>query len=437
MPNNNHEGWRGFKIAPIGHMGRPTYPQRPNVVLLMAGTNDILMADDVENAPQRLEGLIGEINVACPDAAILVATIPVLNHPITNPNLTNEEPDAYNAAITAGIEKSAKDGKHVALVNMSGVTRAQINRDDGVHPTDEGYALIAAAWHESLIAAGNKGWIQEPWSESSQDSSTTPNPQNDKSLVDDHVNTIDDHYKETTDTKHEKPSNENPGKAADDNHGKLTANDQVNTPTDNHVELASDATNAPQTLGYQQLLIAIVSFLVLGWAARKATNENDYSRRHGPTEEEDDIDLLFVRKFVLEEALKAYRDANASATSTEALDVTYARMLCLADLFDRLLQGRLGQASTAHGRHPGNATQKQIAGVLSEKNFLSALTAFIADVDLNFPQFKRAVKYYLKPLKQLTSTAMHLSETSDISTTPGQTDDDKLSSASSVSELDD
>lgn len=167
------------------------------------------------------------------------------------------------------------------------------------------------------------------------------------------------------------------------------------------------------------------------------TNENDYSRRHGPAEEEDDIDLLFVRKFVLEEALKAYRDANASATSTEVLDVKYARMLCLADLFDRLLQGRLGQASTAHGGHPGNATQKQIARVMSEKNFLSALTAFIADVDLNFPQFKRAVKYYLKPLKQLTSTAMHLSETSDISTTPGQTDDDRLSSASSVSELDD
>ncbi|KAL8966641.1 MAG: hypothetical protein Q9183_003278, partial [Haloplaca sp. 2 TL-2023] len=162
------------------------------------------------------------------------------------------------------------------------------------------------------------------------------------------------------------------------------------------------------------------------------TNENGYSKRHGPAEEEDDSDLLFVRKFVLEQALKAYRDANAS---TEALDVKYARMLCLADLFDRLLQGRLGQASTAHGGHPGNATQKQIARVMFEKNFLSALTASIADIDLNFPQSKRAVKYILKPLKQLTSTAIHLSETSDISPTPGQTDDDEISSASSVSEL--
>ena len=163
------------------------------------------------------------------------------------------------------------------------------------------------------------------------------------------------------------------------------------------------------------------------------TNENGYSKRHGPVEDEDNSDLLFVRKFVLEQALKAYRDANAS---TEALDVKYARMLCLADLFDRLLQGRLGQASIVHGGHPGNATQKQIARVMFEKNFLSALTASIADIDLNFPQSKRAVKYILKPLKQLTSTAIHLSETSDISTTPGQTDDDEISSASSVSELD-
>ena len=164
------------------------------------------------------------------------------------------------------------------------------------------------------------------------------------------------------------------------------------------------------------------------------TNEDDHSRRHGPAEEENDFDLLFVGKFVLEHALKAYRDANASI---EALNVKYAYMLCLANLFDRLLQGRLGQASTTHGGHPGNATQKQIARVVSERNLLSALTAFIADADLNFPQSKRAVKYNLKPLKQLTSTAIHLSDTSDISTTLGQTDGDEISSAFLVSEPDD
>ncbi|KAL8661542.1 MAG: hypothetical protein Q9202_005487 [Teloschistes flavicans] len=163
------------------------------------------------------------------------------------------------------------------------------------------------------------------------------------------------------------------------------------------------------------------------------TNEKGYDKRRGSVDEEDDTELLFVRKFVLEHALKAYRDANSSS---EVLDAKYARLLSLADLFDRLLQGRIGQPMPPHATPSGNATQKQIAKLMFEKNFLTSLTTSIADVDLNFPQSKRAIKYILKPLKQLTSTAIHLSETSSIVTTPGQTDDDEISSASSVSDLD-
>ncbi|KAL8937155.1 MAG: hypothetical protein Q9216_004568 [Gyalolechia sp. 2 TL-2023] len=164
------------------------------------------------------------------------------------------------------------------------------------------------------------------------------------------------------------------------------------------------------------------------------TNQNGYDKRRGTIDEVDDAELTFVRKFVLEHALKAYKDAN---TSNEALNIKYARLLCLGDLFDRLLEGRLGQAIPGHSSTVGNASQQQIAKLMFEKNFLSALTTSIADIDLNYPQSRRAVKYILKPLKQLTSTAIHLSETSSISTTPGQTDDDEISSASSVSEVDD
>ncbi|KAL8969486.1 MAG: hypothetical protein Q9183_001972 [Haloplaca sp. 2 TL-2023] len=285
MPNNNHEGWSGFQIKSIGDKGRRTYPQRPNVVLLMAGTNDVTKDKGVEDAPQRLEKLVEEINVACPDAVILVATLPVLNHPIAKPNLTHEKPDAYNAAMSAGIEELAQDGKHIALVNMSGVTPDQINKADGTHPTDEGYVVIAAAWYEGLVAAGNKGWIQQPWSESSLDTSTAPSQQNDKDLVDNRVNTTyeepvnttNDQSKGATDDSHGKPSSDNPGKAPNDNHAqainndhaKSGAEDQLDAPMNSPVRMTSGATNAPSALGDQQLLIAMVSFLVLGWACRK------------------------------------------------------------------------------------------------------------------------------------------------------------------------
>ena len=163
------------------------------------------------------------------------------------------------------------------------------------------------------------------------------------------------------------------------------------------------------------------------------TGEKGYDRPRTPVEEEQEPDLLFVRKFVLEHALKAYKDAHAS---NEPLDVKYARMLSLADLFSRLLAGRPIPNAAQHINEISATTQKELAKIMFERNFISALTASIADIDLNFPGSKRAIKHILKPLKVLTETAIYLSETSSISTVPGLTDDDDISTASSVSDLD-
>lgn len=164
------------------------------------------------------------------------------------------------------------------------------------------------------------------------------------------------------------------------------------------------------------------------------TDENGYAKKRGSLEEEDDTDLQFVRRFVLEHALKAYKDANAS---DEALDVKYARLLCLADLFNRLVTGKVVQNASSQPSELSTGPQKLIAKIMYGKEFISALTNSIADIDLNFPGSKRAVKYILRPLKQLTQTAIMVSETSEDSATPGLTDDDEISTATSVSEMDD
>lgn len=162
------------------------------------------------------------------------------------------------------------------------------------------------------------------------------------------------------------------------------------------------------------------------------TNENGYEKKRGSLDDEEEADLVFVRRFVLEHALKAYKDANSS---DEPLDVKYARLLSLADLFNRLLSGKLVQNPSQHSNDLANGPQKTIAKLMFEKNFISALTSSVAEIDLNFPGSKRTVKYILRPLKQLTQTAILLSETSSISSTPGQTDEDDISTASSVSEV--
>ena len=192
------------------------------------------------------------------------------------------------------------------------------------------------------------------------------------------------------------------------------------------------------TLGHEETIAYRKKNTTSNWAMSAIvslclrTNENGHPKKQGTIEEEHESELLFVRRFVLEHALKAYKDA---MTTEEHADIKYARLLDLADLFNRLLHGRLVPSIGAPSQGTESGFQKSIAKLMFEKNFISALTCSIADVDLNFPGSKRAIKYILRPLKALTATAVILSQESDLSTTPGQiTEDDEISTATTVSD---
>ncbi|KFY50994.1 hypothetical protein V496_09038 [Pseudogymnoascus sp. VKM F-4515 (FW-2607)] len=163
------------------------------------------------------------------------------------------------------------------------------------------------------------------------------------------------------------------------------------------------------------------------------TGEQILDRERDNTDSDDEPDLLFVRKFVLENIIKAYREAS---TSTEPLDIKYSRMLSLADLMSHIMAGK----DNIGGGSDPNVTirsQQQLKRIMFEKGYIGALTASIADIDLNFPGAKRAVKHILRPLKALTQTAIELSEVGKVALTPGQHDEDEIASASSVSDVDD
>jgi len=145
--------------------------------------------------------------------------------------------------------------------------------------------------------------------------------------------------------------------------------------------------------------------------------------------EEDEPELAFVRRFVLEHALRSYKDANASS---EPLDAKYSKLMSLADLFDKMLSG---YSYTQDAGFPSST--RQLAKTMFEKHFIPALTASVAEIDLNFPSSKRVIKYILRPLNKLTQTAVLLSETSDISTLAETTEEDEISSATSVSDMED
>ncbi len=157
MVDNDNEGYRGFPIVSIADTVTSKYPEQPNIVLLMAGTNDVVQRHNLSTSSAALDKLTDKVIIVYPEAVVLVAEIT----PLLDPKREARRLE-YNSAIPGVIKKYADDGRHVAVVDMGRVTPDCINATDGIHPNDEGYGMIAYAWYEAILAAGEKGWLGGP-----------------------------------------------------------------------------------------------------------------------------------------------------------------------------------------------------------------------------------------------------------------------------------
>ncbi|EXJ88976.1 E3 ubiquitin-protein ligase HUWE1 [Capronia epimyces CBS 606.96] len=164
-----------------------------------------------------------------------------------------------------------------------------------------------------------------------------------------------------------------------------------------------------------------------------STSPTRFSSQPQIEDTDDEPDLTFVRRFVLEHAIKSYKDA---ISATEPIQMKYSRLLCLADLFNRLLTKPTLPDGSAGSQ---NTSYKVLARMMFEKNLTQVLTSSLADIDLSYSGSKRVIKFILRPLQELTSLAAHLSLTSPdfLSSVAGNMSDDVISSASSVSDVDD
>ncbi|KAK3304364.1 uncharacterized protein B0T15DRAFT_503638 [Chaetomium strumarium] len=178
----------------------------------------------------------------------------------------------------------------------------------------------------------------------------------------------------------------------------------------------------------QAVLVALVT--------RTPEKAIDRSRNH--FEYDDDPDLLFVRRFVLDTVLRAYKEAS---TAAEPIDVRLGKMMCAAELMSLMIgeKDKEGQPKDARATDPAVVrSQMQLKRLMYEKGYLPALTASIADIDLSFPNVKRTIKYILRVLRALTKTAYQLSQSDVIAvTTTAEQPEDDFASASSLSDLDD
>ncbi|GII86139.1 hypothetical protein Ssi03_41290 [Sphaerisporangium siamense] len=154
MPDPDHEGYPEHEIDQIAERVDDTVAQlRPNVVTLLAGTEDVAHDVDAAGAPGRLGRLIDQIIEDAPDATVLVATLPPAAHPAIQARI-----EEFNQRVPEVVAQRRAAGEHVSLVLMSHLSTDDLS-DDGLYPNETGQRKMASAFVDGIVDAFLAGWI--------------------------------------------------------------------------------------------------------------------------------------------------------------------------------------------------------------------------------------------------------------------------------------
>jgi lysophospholipase L1-like esterase len=113
----------------------------PDIVLLMLGTNDLLL--DLPGAPERLGAIMDEIARQRPNAITIVAGI----IPIRD---MEAQVIAYNQAVVGQVIQRQAAGQRIRYFDMNPIVSVS-ELPDGVHPTDGAYTNMGNAWYQALV----------------------------------------------------------------------------------------------------------------------------------------------------------------------------------------------------------------------------------------------------------------------------------------------
>lgn len=161
--NEGHGGWEAAQLA--GHGPLPSwewrYPDgarygvdwwvgqsRPDVLLVMAGTNDILHGVSPQDTANRVLDLVDRALQARPGLTVVVGQVPRMFNGTTGE--PNGDVPVADERIAAGVQTRAAQGAAVRLADTtSGMVFADY-QSDGVHLTPAGYAKLGALWFAAL-----------------------------------------------------------------------------------------------------------------------------------------------------------------------------------------------------------------------------------------------------------------------------------------------
>ncbi|MEI5097711.1 SGNH/GDSL hydrolase family protein [Streptomyces sp. PmtG] len=165
--HEGHSGWRIDELTdnagyPEGDLDTWLPAAKPNVITLMAGTNDLNRGAPTtpQGARDRMDTLLGKIHAMSPDTTVVLGSIPPTD-PATRWGRFQSLFDAYNKLLPPLVDSWQSKGMKIRFADMSAVNTNDMKGGDGLHPTPSGYTKIADAFYEGVAAAAADGWITE------------------------------------------------------------------------------------------------------------------------------------------------------------------------------------------------------------------------------------------------------------------------------------
>ena len=149
LDDAEHEGHPGWTIDELTELinGGLLTDYQPDIVLLMAGTNDILRSDDASTVIAELDQLIDILQEELPDVPIFVSDLAPID-----PAFKGEQRANIVAEVNAQLpELAEQQGSQVTYVNGGGSLGLDDLVDDGIHPSAAGYQVIGNAWYDALV----------------------------------------------------------------------------------------------------------------------------------------------------------------------------------------------------------------------------------------------------------------------------------------------
>ncbi|KAI0543410.1 carbohydrate esterase family 3 protein [Xylaria curta] len=157
LRNNDHEGWRGFRIDQIETKAKISVRKLlPHIFAVNAGSNDCLQGYRLAGASKRLCELLETLWRASPGSTVVLSSLLVNRDEAIDLRVR-----AFNKQAEEMAEIKASEGKRIVFVDMHGDDGPSVEDlvDDGTHPNDAGYTKMANIWLQGIQAASNRGYL--------------------------------------------------------------------------------------------------------------------------------------------------------------------------------------------------------------------------------------------------------------------------------------